>query len=223
MWDICGLMPFLLLLTWPRWKYCGRCLLFEKHKLTAGSRDEPDEPEFNISRLYRDAAANVIWEGTTNVLASETMRHLVNKDNLSTFNRWMTRTVQEVQDEESKEALSAAWMQLLHRLAAGKEHLEILLGEGREVMFSLAWLVSGMLLAHDAQRDGNAEAQQVARRWILYGEGGVGEFVLADVVASARANATVSTLEDRAEWDCRLVWGVDLPKGGATGYRVSGQ
>ena len=29
--------------------------------------DEPDEPEFNISRLRRDTEANMTWEGTTNV------------------------------------------------------------------------------------------------------------------------------------------------------------
>ena len=29
-----------------------------------GYMDEPDEPEFNISRLYRDTAANMTWEGT---------------------------------------------------------------------------------------------------------------------------------------------------------------
>lgn len=42
-----------------------------------GYMDEPDEPEYNISRLYRDTAANMTWEGTTNVLSSEVVRHLV--------------------------------------------------------------------------------------------------------------------------------------------------
>jgi hypothetical protein len=69
------------------------------------------------------------------------------------------------------------------------------------------------------QRDGNPEAKEVAGRWILHGEGGVGEFVLADVVAAARKHAAVAMLENRAEWDCRLVWDVELPKDSATGYR----
>jgi hypothetical protein len=184
----------------------------------SGEQDEPDEPEFNVSRLYRDAAANVIWEGTTNVLASETMRHLVNKDNLDIFDGWMGRTLQSIKEDEVRAALSAAWLQLWQRFSGGKERMELLLGEGREVMFGLAWVVGGMLLAHDAQRDGNPEAQEVARRWVLHGEGGVGEFVLGDVVAAARRHANVLTLENRAEWDCRLVWGIDL-KGGVTGYR----
>ena len=186
-----------------------------------GYMDEPDEPEGNVSRLYRDAAANVIWEGTTNVLASETVRHLCNKGNLAVFDGWMTRAMHGIEDEEVKKGLSASWTLLLQKLKTGKESLEVLLGDGREVMFSLAWIVSGMLLAHDAQRDNNDEAREVARRWVLHGEGGVGEWVLADVVAAARKQARVATLEDRAEWDCRLVWGVDLPEGGAKGYRMA--
>jgi alkylation response protein AidB-like acyl-CoA dehydrogenase len=184
-----------------------------------GYMDEPDEPEFNISRLYRDAAANVIWEGTTNVLASETVRHLLAKGNLEVVERWVRRVVGDVENGELRRALIASWEVLSQRIAAGKNDLTAILGEGREVMFSLAWVVSGMLLAHDAQRDGNIEAEEVARRWILHGEGGVGDFVLPDVVGAARDHARGSRLEHRAEWDCRLVWDVDLPKDGATGYR----
>ena len=184
-----------------------------------GYMDEPDEPEFNVSRLYRDAAANVIWEGTTNVLASETIRHVLAKDNLGVLDRWIKRAIQDILEEELKAALAASWEVLSQRLAIGKGDLAALLGEGREVMFSLAWVVSGMLLAHDAQRDGNPEAKEVAMRWILHGEGGVGECVLADVVAAARKHAMVATLENRAEWDCRLVWDTELPQNSATGYR----
>lgn len=181
-----------------------------------GYMDEPDEPESNISRLYRDAAANVIWEGTTNVLASETVRHLLAIENLNVFDRWIRGAIEIVEDAELRTALNASWKVLLQRLATRKNDLTAILGVGREIMFSLAWIVSGMLLAHDAQRDGNSEAEEVARRWILHGEGGVGDFVLSDVVAAARSHVG---LEHRAEWDCRLIWGMDLPEGGAAGYR----
>jgi alkylation response protein AidB-like acyl-CoA dehydrogenase len=184
-----------------------------------GYMDEPDEPEFNVSRLYRDAAANVIWEGTTNVLASETVRHLLAKENLGVFDRWVRTAMGEVEDVELNKALNASWDVLLQRLTTGKEDLTAVLGQGRQLMFSLAWVVSGMLLAHDAQRDGNAGAKEVARRWILHGEGGVGDFVLADVVAAARSHAKEMRLQHRAEWDCRLVWDMDLPENSAAGYR----
>ena len=47
-----------------------------------GYLDDPNDPEFNISRLLRDTAANMTWEGTMNVLASEVVRHVLNGDHL---------------------------------------------------------------------------------------------------------------------------------------------
>ena len=160
-------------------------------------------------------------EGTTNVLASETVRHLCNKGNLAIFDGWMARSLGAIENEEIRQGLSAAWAILLQRLACGKERLEVVLGEGREIMFSLAWIVSGMLLSHDTQRDGNDEAREASRRWVLHGEGGVGEWVLADVIAAARKHARVLILDNRVDWDCKLVWGFSVPKGAATGYRVA--
>src|ERR1700759_215464 len=72
-----------------------------------GYMDEPDEPEFNISRLYRDTAANMTWEGTTNVLSSEVVRHLLNKDgrHLSAFGDWVELASSRIRDTELKNAL----------------------------------------------------------------------------------------------------------------------
>src|SRR6201999_1153408 len=58
-----------------------------------GYMDEPDEPEYNISRLYRDTAANMTWEGTTNVLSSEVVRHMLNGNNLDIFSSWFEQKV----------------------------------------------------------------------------------------------------------------------------------
>jgi len=185
-----------------------------------GYMDEPDEPEWNISRLMRDTAANMTWEGTTNVLASEVVRHLVKGGNLDLVSRWLMRVIGEIEDEAMNAALQAAWSVLEGKLRAEKD-LGDVLAEGREIMFSFAWTVSGVLLAHDAQRDGDEIAGEVARRWVLDAEGGVGEFVLRDVVyreGKRRAGAEIDT--GRANWDCRLAWGTDLPEGERVkGYR----
>ena len=183
-----------------------------------GYMDEPDEPEFNISRLYRDAAANVIWEGTTNVLASELVRHLLNGRNLEVFGDWLNRSISTVKGEILGSALKDSWSTLYRRLARNKDHIASALADGRQIMFSLAWVVCGVLLALDAQRDDDEVAKEVAKRWVLDAEGGVGEFVLADVV-HVRSQADTKKDEERAKWDCRLAWGVELPQGGATGYR----
>lgn len=184
-----------------------------------GYMDEPDEPEFNVSRLYRDAAANVIWEGTTNVLASELVRHLMKGRNLDVFGGWLDREIGNVEDDAIRETLSASWLALSSHLSGGDARLPVALGEGRQIMFSIAWTVSGMVLAHDAQRDSDKAAAEVARRWVLDEESGVGEFGLQDVFRISR-HARSSRERERARWDCRLAWGVELPEGDVTtGYR----
>ncbi|KAK4895090.1 hypothetical protein LTR27_006696 [Elasticomyces elasticus] len=186
-----------------------------------GYMDEPDEPEHNISRLYRDTAANMTWEGTTNVLASEVVRHLLKDDHLQIFSTWIEDAVlAKVRDEDLRRALESSWGILKLRLSDDHGDLGAALADGRQLMFSLAWVVSGALLAHDAQRDGNTAACEVARRWILRGEGGVGEYAFPDVLRAGAIGDRQSNRE-RLNWDCRIVWGVDLPADAATGYRSS--
>ena len=189
-----------------------------------GYMDEPDEPEHNISRLYRDTAANMTWEGTTNVLASEVVRHMLNGQNLEVFSAWFEEKVlTPIADQELQSVLTSSWQALKQRFENGRQNLSLALADGRQLMFSLAWVVSGGLLAHDAQRDGDATAIEVAQRWVLRGEGGVGEFALPEVVHAgafaARIRRTASSRET-LNWDCRLVWGVDLPSDAASGYRA---
>jgi len=177
--------------------------------------DEPDEPEFNISRLRRDTEANMTWEGTTNVLSSEVVRHVMKKGNLEIWDAWMGRAIQGVQDEVLRKALQESWTVMVEKFR-GRELAEAL-AEGRQMMFSLAWTVSGMLMCYDAQRDGNEVAAELARRWVLDGEG-VSDFVIPDVMYSTGRKRT-GTETQRANWDCKVVWGVDLPEREVRGYR----
>jgi len=185
-----------------------------------GYMDEPDEPEFNISRLYRDTAANMTWEGTTNVLSSEVVRHLLAGKNLDIFSAWLEGgVIEKVSDHDVRVALGRSWAALKQRLSGGASETAVILAEGREIMFSMAWVVSGALLALDAQRDGNEAARELSRRWTLDGKGGVGEYVIPEVVNNnQRRNLDPN---ERLNWDCRLVWGVDMPADAALGYRGS--
>lgn len=186
-----------------------------------GYIDEPDEAEFNVARLMRDTAANVTWEGTVNVLSSEVMRHLLRRDgrHLDMVGAWLERSVSAIGDTQLQQRLTIAWSALLGKFDAGRTDLSAVLADGRQLMFTLAWTICGILLAIDAQRDGDATAVEVARRWILDGEGGFKEFTIASVVHSG-AFQRQRNYRDRANWDCRLVWSVDLPKDAATGYRA---
>jgi len=187
-----------------------------------GFMDEPDEPEHNISRLYRDTAANMIWEGTTNVLASEIVRHLLKGSNLNVFSGWIENSLEPIQDEEIKMALINAWSMLKTTLIKGQDNIAQTLADGRQIMFSLAWAVSGILLAHDAQRDQNPLAVELAKRWVLDAECGIGEYGLPRVIYSTAVARTARRhAEERLQWDCRIVWNSDLPGNAASGLRQS--
>ncbi|KAJ5121753.1 hypothetical protein N7448_002885 [Penicillium atrosanguineum] len=190
-----------------------------------GKSDEPDEPEFNVSRLWRDTASNSVWEGTTNVLASETVRHLTKGQNLELFNTWIVSAIAQVSDLASMETLQSVWTSLKERLAPGQKDqgLAAVLGVARQIMFTLAWLVSCILLSLDAQRDKDAVAFEVARRWVLDGQGIPGEFGFTDLIyqRSVTAQDRKPSDRERTEWDCRIVWGIDLPSNSSAGYRTA--
>ena len=177
--------------------------------------DEADEPEFNISRILRNTLVNSIWEGTTNILASELVRFLLKRDHLPIFKGWLERSISLIRTQALSSALKKAWSSLLARLQKNASP-HLLLADSRRVMFTLSWILSGTLLALDAERDGDGVAMEIARRWILLGEGGVGEFVYRDIV---NASEDSSSSEDHVRWDCRIAWGVELPDRQVTGHR----
>lgn len=92
-----------------------------------GYMDEPDEPEYNISRLYRDTAANMTWEGTTNVLGSEVTRHLMNGNNLSILGEWFVRSISSISDQGLAERLNVAWVAFHSHLEAERHDMGVLL------------------------------------------------------------------------------------------------
>ncbi|TQV94393.1 hypothetical protein V2A60_002577 [Cordyceps javanica] len=183
-----------------------------------GYMDDPDEPE-NVARALRDISVNAIWEGTTNVLSSEFVRHVLNRNHLEHINSWLSKAIDGVGNRDYREALQASWGNLYGRLRKNKDYIFDVLSVGRSVMFSFSWIVVGVLLAWDAQRDGDELAGEVARRCILNGEGGLREWLLPDVgVPSAAARFDES--KERAKWDCRLVWGKELPDFAPFGQRI---
>jgi hypothetical protein len=208
------------------WIYGLVCTTFSfpLYILTKTPTDEPEEPEFNVSRLWRDTASNSVWEGTTNVLASETVRHLTNGQTLESFNGWITDSISHISDNAFQTTLAAVWKSLKIKLTAGKDinGLASVLGVGRQLMFTIAWLISCILLALDAQRDGDGVASEVARRWVLEGQGIPAEFGFPELIYQRSALSQGRSMCDqkRTEWDCRIVWGLELPSGASTGYRA---
>ncbi|KAJ5588464.1 hypothetical protein N7537_011142 [Penicillium hordei] len=176
-----------------------------------GYIDEPDEPEVNISRLLRAAAVYPIWEGTTNVLASELVRFLMKSDTLSVLSGWLDRVVSLVRTPSLAGALKQALAAFLSRVTSTSPQAA-LLADARRIMFTFAWILSGALLTLDAERDGDEVAMEIARRWVLLGEGGVGEFVYRDIVKPYQAYDSTSGTAEHTQFDCKIAWGVELPK-----------
>lgn len=176
-----------------------------------GYIDDPDEPE-NIARAFRDSNVNSIWEGTTNVLSSEVVRNLLNHDHVEVFSGWVNRAIHRIRSEKLRDALDNSWHNLHRRLMSGKGSSD-LLGDGRRIMFSLAWVVMGLLLAVDAQRDNDQVATELARRWVLNGESGMGEWLLPGI-GGVSAKAQFHEGKERAQWDYSIVWGDNLSRPG---------
>ncbi|KAJ5296159.1 hypothetical protein PENANT_c021G05060 [Penicillium antarcticum] len=188
-----------------------------------GYMDEPEEPEFNVSRLWRDTASNSVWEGTTNVLASETVRHLTNGRNLESFSAWINDSIGYITDDALRTTLKNVWAALEKKLAVGQDNRSLagVLGLGRQIMFTLAWLISGILLAMDAQRDNDNVACEVSHRWVLDGQGVPAEFAFPELIYQRSADQPrVMSDQSRTNWDCLIVWGADLPTDSSTGYRA---
>ncbi|KAJ5542708.1 Acyl-CoA oxidase/dehydrogenase type 1 [Penicillium sp. DV-2018c] len=182
-----------------------------------GYMDEADEPEFNISRIMRNNAVNSIWEGTTNVLASEFVRYLLKNDNLKVFRKWLDRTLGLVKNAPVQKSLVDSWDALRARFVAQDPASTV--ADGRRFMFTLAWILCGALLALDAERDDDPVATEIARRWVLSIEGGVGDQVFHDILSVKDKTGTTFGGEEHLQWDCRIAWGVDLPEKRASGHR----
>jgi hypothetical protein len=151
------------------------------------------------------------------------VRHLTNGRNLEAFSTWINDSISHITDSALRTTLQNVWVALERKLATGQGSpgLAGILGIGRQIMFTLAWLVSGILLGMDAQRDSDIVACEVAQRWVLDGQGVPGEFAFPELLYQrSAAQPRVMSDQIRTNWDCRVVWGVDLPADSSTGYRA---
>jgi alkylation response protein AidB-like acyl-CoA dehydrogenase len=129
-----------------------------------------DEPEHNIARLFRDANVLSIWEGTTEVMASDVVRVVSGKQGREirrTFDSWVKRQV---------DAWGMEWAHAQEIIQAENGKLgewfvkmdpQELAYKGRDVLERLAWIVASVMLVEDANTDGDRAAVEIARRWIL--------------------------------------------------------
>ena len=129
-----------------------------------------DEQEYNIARLYRDNSVNSIWEGTTDVIASDVVRVMKGKQGEETrqhLNAWVDSRIKGWSKEWSHaEELVRAELGKLEEWWVTKDRKELSF-LGRDILQLLAWVVGTVLLIEDSTRDGNEISKQIAYRWIL--------------------------------------------------------
>lgn len=159
---------------------------------------ENEDPELNIARLYRDANVLAIWEGTTDIMADDFVRVIKGKDGsriLEVLQEWV-KTSFSVGDSAGFANECRQLDALAERLLKGlrSKDREELSWKGRDYLHDMDLLVCGCLLIHDAARDGDPIAREVALRWIH------------------RMNEDASRgWREEASWDRKIVFGEALP------------
>ena len=134
-----------------------------------------DDGLLNISRLYRDANVNPIWEGTGRVMAEDVLRALQFKrkgtaELESVLGQWIYQVLHKVYEKrpemlakEIGEVMAVYWK--WKRSLEGKSEEEVL-WQGRAVLDRFEAIVCAVLLIADACVDGDEVAVEVAKRWV---------------------------------------------------------
>lgn len=142
-----------------------------------GYMDNVENPEMNLARLFRDANVLAIWEGTTDVLSTDTVKVLKGRTGVEVtraFDAWVS-SVLGLQAHGKKEAPFIELKRAVGRATAALvsdvgESVDELLSRGREVVWRIGDIVCATLLIADAERDGDALAAEYARRFVIKSE-----------------------------------------------------
>nr|CAD11366.1 conserved hypothetical protein [Neurospora crassa] len=185
-----------------------------------------DSEHLNLSRLFRDACVGAIWEGTTDVLASDTLRAL--KQPAVEALGWLVETglaaslegTDQKEKEEGKEQkaegewIRKCWDGLKRRIEKGKK--EELVSGARGLTHRLAEVVIAVLWVVDARVRPGREVERMKRRWMAkhgFGPSGGGDGEEEDVKVEG---------DDGLELDLAIVYGEGGPKGVVEGGSVPG-
>ena len=133
-----------------------------------GYMENVESPEMNIARIFRDTNVLAIWEGTTDVLASDTVKVITGREGasvLAALDKWLSSTLAAKSGfDEEKRAIRNAWNSLRATFPADKEEA---LAEGRRVFTAVADIVCATLLIVNAERDYDDVATEVATRFAV--------------------------------------------------------
>ena len=163
---------------------------------------ENDDMQFNIARLYRDANVLPIWEGTTDMMADDSiLRVLYGKTKTQAFaalSNWVQSLSTKIAPcSVQANAVGEWWIEFKDLISeASREEAEM---KARAIMTRLVDIVQGILLVIDTQSDGDEVARLVMETWF-----------------AQKLNGSI--LQSQAWWkdevnaDMKIVFGQDGPQ-----------
>jgi alkylation response protein AidB-like acyl-CoA dehydrogenase len=188
-----------------------------------GYLNNTESEHLNVSRLFRDCCVLPIWEGTTDVLATDALRALKHPTEgascMHALDWFVGRASELMADPRMRSGPSTAaaaddftfggWLAVEWTALAGPggklrdRSLEELLPDARDVVFRIAEVLVGALLCFDARRDGAPEANVMAMRFLE--KKGFGK------VSRSEDERTPVDGEWELDMDCRIVYGGEMP------------
>ncbi|KAK3944103.1 hypothetical protein QBC46DRAFT_280412 [Diplogelasinospora grovesii] len=130
-----------------------------------------ESEQMNVARLFRDACVLAIWEGTTDVLASDTLRALKKKESLEAVDWFVKHSLSGAAGKLSKEMgdgaekVSSEWGALRTRLKT--EKAETLLPEARQLVFRIAEILITSLYLIDMGSNPGREIEAMCLRYMV--------------------------------------------------------
>ncbi|KAK3903234.1 acyl-CoA dehydrogenase/oxidase [Staphylotrichum tortipilum] len=124
----------------------------------------------NVARLFRDACVGAIWEGTTDVLAGDTVRAVKHGKGGAEVVRglgWFVEEGLRIAGEKGGKAgrVKGVWEGLKERVE--REGQEVLLPDARAVVFRLAEVLVAVLFMVDAAVNPGEVVEEMCRRYLV--------------------------------------------------------
>lgn len=127
-----------------------------------GYLNNAESEHLNLSRIFRDLCVLATWEGTTDVLSTDTLRALKHpregKASLEALDWFFGANKPSTRAQQ-------AWAELSASL--GRETQDQLIAEARDVCFALAELIMAALLEVDVGLDGDDIAKAIREKFLL--------------------------------------------------------
>ncbi|RFU75936.1 acyl- dehydrogenase [Trichoderma arundinaceum] len=134
---------------------------------------ENEDMQFNIARLYRDANVMPIWEGTTDMMADDSILRVLHgklrAPVLDALEAWVTTLLDNIKKEggfyAQHDQVTQWWADVKASVqGVSKKEAEL---KSRATMDSLVDVVQGLLLLCDSIKDGDVVARLVTEAWFL--------------------------------------------------------